>query len=268
MEASRTPTSAIRFGDFELLAESGELKKAGARVRLSGQAFDTLVLLVEARGRIVSRDELQKALWSDSSFGDFEHGLNAAINRLRGALGDSATDSRYVETVPRRGYRFIHPLIEQNPATDNNGGLSATVEKVQDVSFNRTAKRGAARFIWPTVSFALLIAGAVVWIYLAHRPPSDLADIKETPLTTLPGSEISPTFSPDGSQIAFGWDGENNGAGFDLYVQAVGAENPHRLTHNVQPWLSAAWSPDGRFIAIRSDQRGSATIELVPATGG
>jgi Tol biopolymer transport system component/DNA-binding winged helix-turn-helix (wHTH) protein len=268
MEASRTPTSTIRFGDFELLPESGELKKAGTRVRLSGQAFDTLVLLVEARGEIVSREQLQKALWSDSSFGDFEHGLNAAINRLRGALGDSATDSRYVETVPRRGYRFIHPLIEHTPAVEN-GSSPATGAKGQSPPLNLTAKRGATRLIWLTVSFALLIAGAAVWIYLARRPPSDLADIRETPLTTLPGSEISPTFSPDGSQVAFGWDGENNGAGYDLYVQTVGAENPHRLTHSpVQPSFTAAWSPDGRFIAIRSEQQGSAMIELVPATGG
>jgi DNA-binding winged helix-turn-helix (wHTH) protein len=220
MEASRTPTSAIRFGDFELLPESGELKKAGTRVRLSGQAFDTLVLLVEARGRIVSREELQKALGSDSSFGDFEHGLNAAINRLRGALGDSATDSRYVETVPRRGYRFIYPLIERAPTVDN-GGSAGTGAKVQSPPLNLTAKRGAARLVWLTVSFALLIVGAAVWMYLARRPSSDSADLKETPLTTLPGSEISPTFSPDGSQIAFGWNGENNGAGFDLYVQTV-----------------------------------------------
>ena len=119
MNSSNTLTPPIRFGDFELLPESGELKKRGTRIRLSGQAFDTLVLLVEARGQIVSREELQKALWSDSSFGDFEHGLNAAINRLRGALGDSATDSRYVETVPRRGYRFIHPLIDHTLTTAN-----------------------------------------------------------------------------------------------------------------------------------------------------
>jgi Tol biopolymer transport system component/DNA-binding winged helix-turn-helix (wHTH) protein len=268
MEASRTPTSAIRFGDFELLPESGELKKAGTRVRLSGQAFDTLVLLVEARGEIVSREELQNALWSDSSFGDFEHGLNAAINRLRGALGDSATDSKYVETIPRRGYRFIHPLIEHTP-TGENGDSPATGAKDQSPPLNPTAKRGTNHLVWLAVSVTLLITGAAVWIYLARRPTSDLADIKEIPLTTLPGSEISPTFSPDGSQIAFGWDGENNGAGYDLYVQTVGAENPHRLTHSpVQPSFTAAWSPDGRFIAIRSEHQGSAMIELVPATGG
>ncbi len=268
MDSSHTLTPAIRFGDFELLPESGELKKGGTRIRLSGQAFDTLVLLVEARGQIVSREELQKALWSDSSFGDFEHGLNAAINRLRGALGDTATDSRYVETVPRRGYRFIHPLTEQASAT-GNGASHATDEKLQSSPLNPATKRPANRLFWLALFLALLIVTAAVSIYLARRPSSDLVDLKETPLTTLPGSEISPTFSPDGSQIAFGWDGENNGAGYDLYVQTVGSENPHRLTnHPIKPSFTAAWSPDGRFIAIRSEQQGSAIIELVPATGG
>jgi len=268
MNSSNTLTPPIRFGDFELLPESGELKKRGTRIRLSGQAFDTLVLLVEARGQIVSREELQKALWSDSSFGDFEHGLNAAINRLRGALGDSATDSRYVETVPRRGYRFIHPLIDHT-LTTANGTPPATPEKPQSAPAIPVETRPANRLIWLAVSCALLIVAAGIWIYLAHRPSSDLADIKEIPLTTLPGSEISPTFSPDGSQVAFGWDGENNGAGYDLYVQTVGSENPHRLTnHPVPSSFTAAWSPDGRYIAIRSDQQGSSMIELVPATGG
>jgi Tol biopolymer transport system component/DNA-binding winged helix-turn-helix (wHTH) protein len=268
MNPSPAPEPSIRFGDFELLPESGELKKTGTRIRLSGQAFDTLVLLVEARGQIVSREQLQKALWSDSSFGDFEHGLNAAINRLRGALGDSATDSRYVETVPRRGYRFIHPLIEDVPAAEN-GHFHSTEETAQNSPVNLESKRGAARYLWRAVIFAILIVVAGIWIFLSHRSPARLADLKETPLTTLPGLEISPAFSPDGSQIAFGWDGENNGAGYDLYVQTVGAENPHRLTHNpVQSWFTAAWSPDGRFIAVRSQMRDSSMIELVPATGG
>lgn len=268
MEASRTPTSTIRFGDFELLPDSGELKKAGSRVRLSGQAFETLVLLIEARGKIVSREELQKALWATSSFGDFEHGLNAAINRLRGALGDSAIDSRFVETVPRRGYRFIHPLIEETTAEEIRTPPPAE-SILYDPPLHLAPERKAPRLLWIAAVSALFIIGAAMWIYLARRPSSNFADLKETPLTTLPGSEISPTFSPDGSQIAFGWDGENNGAGFDLYVQTVGSENPHRLTHNpTHPWFTAAWSPDGRFIAIRSEQRGSGMIELVPATGG
>jgi Tol biopolymer transport system component len=116
----------------------------------------------------------------------------------------------------------------------------------------------------------LLIAIGSIGVHLVRRrswPPP--ADVKETPLTTLPGSEVSPTFSPDGSQIAFGWDGENNGAGYDLYVKTVGAENPHRLTNDpVQQWMTAAWAPDGRFIAIRTGGWDSATIKLIPATGG
>jgi Transcriptional regulatory protein, C terminal len=89
MNPSHTPTPPIRFGDFELLPESGELKKAGTRVRLSGQAFDTLVLLVEARGEIVSREELQKALWSDSSFGDCRAVLKSRNMFCKGVLRHS-----------------------------------------------------------------------------------------------------------------------------------------------------------------------------------
>jgi Tol biopolymer transport system component/DNA-binding winged helix-turn-helix (wHTH) protein len=268
MDNAQTPLTAICFGDFELSPESGELRKRGMRVRLSGQAFDTLVLLVAARGRIVSREELQRALWSESSFGDFEHGLNAAINRLRGALGDSATDSKFIETVPRRGYRFIHPLVEAEPAEENAG--SEAFAPVVETS--PAPMPDHHRKIWPLWSAALLVLLLVaggIWFYFGHRSAVSPADVKETALTTLPGSEISPTFSPDGSQIAFGWDGENDGTGYDLYVQTIGEENPHRLTHEPLPqWMTAAWSPDGRFIAVRAGERESATIKLIPATGG
>ncbi|MDQ2834213.1 MAG: winged helix-turn-helix domain-containing protein [Acidobacteriota bacterium] len=268
MDSSHRPAPPVRFGDYELFAESGELKKLGARVRLSGQAFDTLVLLITAQGQIVSREQLQKALWSDSSFGDFEHGLNAAINRLRGVLGDSAIRPHYIETIPRRGYRFIHPLMQDSPtiATSDAPGTAMPVLTLPPPA---SLKRKSAYPVWAVIAFALAILGAAVWVYLPHPSSSDPVDVKEAPLTTLPGSEISPSFSPDGSQIAFGWDGENNGAGYDLYVQAVGAENPLRLTHQPVPsWTSTAWSPDGRFIAMRSEQGGAATIKLVPATGG
>jgi Tol biopolymer transport system component/DNA-binding winged helix-turn-helix (wHTH) protein len=238
------------------------------RVRLSGQAFDTLVLLVAARGRIVSREELQKALWSGSSFGDFEHGLNAAINRLRGALGDSAVEPKFIETIPRRGYRFIHPLAEADSVEEK-----AVAEDI-DPAVETTplpARRRGNRDVWLAVLLALLlIAAGTIGVHLVRRrssPPS--ADVKESPLTTLPGSEVSPTFSPDGSQIAFEWDGENDGVGFDLYVQTVGEQNPRRLTHDLlQPWMSAAWSPDGRYIAVPAGEQSSATIQLIPATGG
>ena len=87
-------------------------------------------------------------------------------------------------------------------------------------------------------------------------------------MTALPGQEISPSFSPDGSQVAFGWDGENNGAGFDLYVKVIGTDKPLRLTNRPVPWLGVAWSPDGRYIAVRRLAAEDGGIFLIPALGG
>ena len=109
MEAP-APNPRISFGSFELDPESGELLKNGRRIRLQDQPFQVLLMLLEKPGRVVTREELQQRLWSKDTFIDFEHGLNAAINRLRQVLDDSADMPRYIETLPRRGYRFIYPL--------------------------------------------------------------------------------------------------------------------------------------------------------------
>ena len=88
------------------------------------------------------------------------------------------------------------------------------------------------------------------------------------PLTSLPGQEISPSFSPDGSQVAFGWNGETDGAGFDLYVKVIGTDKPLRLTRHPASWLGVAWSPDGRYIAVNRLDKENGGIFLVPALGG
>ena len=109
---SRASRSAgpVRFGAFELDRRSGELRKAGVRIHLQEQAFRILTSLLERPGDLVTRRELRQRLWPEGTFVDFEHGLNAVIHRLRGALGDSAASPRFIETVPRRGYRFIAPI--------------------------------------------------------------------------------------------------------------------------------------------------------------
>jgi Tol biopolymer transport system component len=94
------------------------------------------------------------------------------------------------------------------------------------------------------------------------------AQLEAVPLTTLPGQEISPSFSPNGSEVAFGWDGENNGAGFDLYIKVIGTDKPLRLTNHPVPWLGVAWSPDGRLIAVHRMDKENGGIFLVPALGG
>lgn len=107
--------SAIRFSVFELDLKAGELRRKGSKIRLQEQPFQILASLLEHPGEVVTREELQSKLWPANTFVDFDHSLNAAIRRLRDALGDSADTPRFVETVARRGYRFIPPV--SNPAT-------------------------------------------------------------------------------------------------------------------------------------------------------
>lgn len=106
----------VRFGVFELDRSAGELRKSGMRLRLQGQPFQVLALLLERAGEVVTRDELQRQLWPSDTFVDFDHSLNTAINKVREALGDSASSPRYVETLARRGYRFIAPVQSDGPA--------------------------------------------------------------------------------------------------------------------------------------------------------
>src|SRR6201997_4883513 len=107
MASSAAHTMKICFGAFELDTASGELRKSGILLKLQPQPFRVLLLLVERAGQVVTREEIQRYLWTDSTFVDFHHGINFSINQIRSALADSAEAPRYVETVPRRGYRFI-----------------------------------------------------------------------------------------------------------------------------------------------------------------
>src|SRR5262245_2696838 len=102
----------LRFGSFELDVRSRELRKGSTLVRLQEQPFEILRMMLERPGRVVTRDELRQRLWPEGTFVDFEHSLNAAVKRLRAALGDDADNPRFVETLPRRGYRFIASLAD------------------------------------------------------------------------------------------------------------------------------------------------------------
>ena len=105
----------IRFGVFEVDLHTGELRKQGLRIKLRDQPFQILLLLLAHPGEVVSRDELQKQLWPADTFVDFDRGLNKAVNHLRDALGDSAENPRFIETLPKRGYRFIAPVDAGHP---------------------------------------------------------------------------------------------------------------------------------------------------------
>jgi cholera toxin transcriptional activator len=107
----------VRFGLFELDLSAGELRKSGVKLRLQEQPFQVLALLLERAGEVLTREELQQKLWPSDTFVDFDHSLNTAINKVREALGDSASSPRYVETLARRGYRFIAPVQTEHVQT-------------------------------------------------------------------------------------------------------------------------------------------------------
>ena len=109
MDKAVSSPALVRFGTFEVDLRAGELRKAGVKLKLTGQPFQVLAILLEQPGEVVTRDELQKRLWPDT-FVDVDHNLNTAINKIREVLGDSAESPRFVETLPRRGYRFIAPV--------------------------------------------------------------------------------------------------------------------------------------------------------------
>src|SRR6266852_8579593 len=110
MPVPQSNSRIVRFGVFELDLSAGELRKNGVKLRLQEQPFQVLAMLLERAGEVVTREDLRQQLWPSDTFVDFDHSLNTAINKVREALGDSASSPRYVETLARRGYRFIAPV--------------------------------------------------------------------------------------------------------------------------------------------------------------
>lgn len=117
-----------RFGVFEADGSTGELRRQGIRVKINAQPFQVLLMLLDRPGEVLSREEISHALWSDGTFVDYEHGVNSAVNRIREALGDAATSPRYVETLARRGYRFVAPVQKINPDQQTRPAPSTSPE--------------------------------------------------------------------------------------------------------------------------------------------
>jgi cholera toxin transcriptional activator len=125
------PVRRYRFGAFEADGVTGELRRQGILIKLNAQPFQVLLMLVERPGQLLTREEISRELWPEGTFVDYEHGVNSAVNRIREALGDSAGNSRFVQTLARRGYRFVAPVEEIRPdespstATADSGSIQA-----------------------------------------------------------------------------------------------------------------------------------------------
>jgi Tol biopolymer transport system component/DNA-binding winged helix-turn-helix (wHTH) protein len=240
----------VRFETFEVDLRAGELRQAGVRLKLPGQPFQVLAILLECPGELVTREELQKRLWPDT-FVDVDHNLNTAINKIREVLGDSAESPRFVETLPRRGYRFIAAVEGARAGAGGSG--------VRQESRAPRVRRSAIVF-----AVLLLLSAAGFFVYQRLRPHASSGQRSLTRLTFDDGLQIGATWSADGRFIAYS---AYRGGKFDIWVQQVSGGDPIRITkgpgHNWQP----DWSPDGKYIAYRSED-GNGGLFIVPALGG
>lgn len=146
MQLPPHPSKLFRFGVFEIDPQAGELRKQGRRIKLQEQPFQILVLLLHHRGEIVSRDELRHQLWPDDTFVDFDHSLNTAIMRLRETLGDSSENPLFIETVPKRGYRFIAPTVAVSTKPSEDRGVRLAEQPFTSVPVAATGVTGTPMY--------------------------------------------------------------------------------------------------------------------------
>ena len=227
------------------------LTKGQQVIPLTPKAFDTLVVLLRNSGHVVEKDELLKEVWPDTFVEEGVLAVNVAA--IRKALSEGEEGRSYIETVPRRGYRFIGPV---HPL-EKLAGDAATAQKSDGRKKSLAKPWGLAAGL-----LALVLAG-LGWYISRSRPTSIPPPSSPIPLTSYPGVELSPTFSPDGSQVAFSWNGEHQD-NFDIYAKVIDRDDLVRLTRDPAHDGSPAWSPDGRRIAFVR----AGTVFVISPLGG
>jgi len=208
MPETEHPHRRLRFGVFEMDLRTGELRKHGMQVRLQKQPFQVLAMLLEHSGEVVTREELQKNLWPADTFVDFDHGLNKAINKIRDALGDSAESPRFLETVSRRGYRFlaeVKHVDDSSVAVPTPGpqvlagpqGSDLAKAASQPAAYKRFATSRTSRRLGTILALLLIILAASA-LYFRNRPSSSLIrSLAVLPLESLSG-DASQDYFADG----------------------------------------------------------------------
>jgi DNA-binding winged helix-turn-helix (wHTH) protein/Tol biopolymer transport system component len=259
----------VRFGVFDFNPETGELWKSGRRVRLRPQAARVLALLAARPGQVVSRDELREQVWGNTVV-DFDHGLNLCIQSIRVALRDDADTPRYVETLPRRGYRFLAPVEngDQRIARAQPAEVADTPCPSQIAPVAAKKRRKLA--LLPTAMVAVSLLAALVAALIRPRPapPAGSLPTQWFQLTNFPDSVTQPALSPDGRMLAFIRGPDTFLGRGQIYVKILPNGEPVQLTHDNSNKMSPVFSPDGSRIAFSTGGPISDDTWVVPVLGG
>ncbi len=268
----------MRFGTYEVDLRLGELRKNGIRVKLTGQPFQILAILLEHPGDLVTREQLQRRLWPSDTFVDFDSGLNAAINRVREALGDSAENPRFVETLPRRGYRFIAQLIDSRPTNATLLAPKSNVSPAQTITGQGALPASEAserrpfsrRLLIGGVFMLAVLAVAVALLSRLSRRSSgwDFQAMKLSRVTQS-GNAINVAISPDGRYVVYVLrEGEKQ----SLNVRQVATGSDVQILPPDEVWIwSLTFSPDANYIDfVRSEKPNFTDTHLyrMPVLGG
>jgi Tol biopolymer transport system component/DNA-binding winged helix-turn-helix (wHTH) protein len=242
----------LQFGIYEIDVRTGELRKSGVKLKLQEQPFQVLCMLVEHPGEIVTREELRNRLWRADTFVDFDRGLNAAVKRLRDALGDSADSPVFIETLARRGYRFIAPVNGSSPSSGTE--IAQLPERSKSLFLTHPIAVGC---------LALIIIASLVWT--VWRLPPLHTDIIERKLTSnsSENSVSSAAVSPEGKYLAY-----SDNTGVYLKLIRTGEVHPVPLPANFSARVDD-WFPDGSHLLVsRKDQPGKASLWNISVFGG
>ncbi|MCA1578683.1 MAG: DPP IV N-terminal domain-containing protein [Acidobacteria bacterium] len=269
------------FGPYVMDRRSRILLKDGGTVRLTPKAFDTLLVLVQHAPQVVAKEQLLREVWPDIFVE--EGSLSHNIHGLRKVLGDDSSDPRYIETIPKRGYRFVAPVKVSRADTDESDlsdnvdleealiAEAPVVEKptLAPVVTNRNTKRR----MWAGVAAVALVGSAIAGFILIKRrpqlmspaPPVTRAKTTLVRLTNNTAMDVRPVWSPDGRRIAFASNGDGKN---EIYVMDVDGANVKRLTNNLADDVNASWSPDGGRILFDSERDGNKEVYVMDAAGG
>ena len=247
MEDTARRPLPIRFGSFEVDLQTGELRRQGLKVKLQEQPFQVLAMLLDRPGEVVTRDELQRKLWPADTFVDFERGLNRAINKLREALADDADCPRFIETLPRRGYRFLSP-VETAGKRELEGvarsHLTIVPAERQREAVDAVTTAAVSRWQilpWAVAGVLAVVAGVATWRAWPVPQRGSARPFIQLDLDTSPDEALQPAISPDGTRIVFVSKG-------GLAIRRLDQAKATRLA-GTEGAFFPFFSPDGQWVA-------------------